>query len=200
MTRDKAGIFIVDDHELVRRGLRQLINGTTDMQVSAEAASIAAALQHLATEHTPDVAIIDLSLPDGNGIELIKRAKALYPDMAVCLLTGYADLSSAIEALRLGADDYLMKPCELTELFMRVERALAREDLRKRVRYFENILPVCAVCKKIRDDSGKEPGEGEWVELEQFLLRKTGITINQVCCEQCAQRKSPAASDPLIIR
>lgn len=109
MTRDKADIFIVDDHELVRRGLRQLINGTTDMQVSAEAASIAAALQHLAIEHTPDVAIIDLSLPDGNGIELIKRLHAKHPAMRLLVSSMHDEALYAERALLAGARGYINK-------------------------------------------------------------------------------------------
>lgn len=109
MTTDKADIFIVDDHELVRRGLRQLINGTMDMQVSAEAASIAAALQHLATEHTPDVAIIDLSLPDGNGIELIKRLHAKHPAMRLLVSSMHDEELYAERALLAGARGYINK-------------------------------------------------------------------------------------------
>ncbi|MFZ5764866.1 MAG: sigma-54-dependent transcriptional regulator [Thermodesulfobacteriota bacterium] len=193
----KKRILIVDDEPIV---LKSLHWGLSEQGYAVECAESGEEGLARLEQDSYHLLISDLLMEGMDGIELIKRAKALYPDMAVCLLTGYADLSSAIEALRLGADDYLMKPCELTELFMRVERALAREDLRKRVRYFENILPVCAVCKKIRDDTGKEPGEGEWVELEQYLRRKTGICINQVCCEQCAQKKKQEDSDSSNIR
>ncbi|MFZ5759912.1 MAG: sigma-54-dependent transcriptional regulator [Thermodesulfobacteriota bacterium] len=185
-------ILIVDDEPIVLKSLQW---GLSEQGYAVECAESGEEGLARLEQDSYHLLISDLLMEGMDGIELIKRAKALYPDMAVCLLTGYADLSSAIEALRLGADDYLMKPCEPTELFMRVERALAREDLRKRVRYFENILPVCAVCKKIRDDTGKEPGEGEWVELEQYLRRKTGISINQVCCEQCAQKKNQEDAD-----
>jgi len=132
--------------------------------------------------------ISDLLMDGISGIELLKSAKAINPDMAVCLITGYADLASAIDALRLGADDYLVKPCDMEELSLRVQRALKKEELRKKVRYFENILPVCAVCKKIRDDAGKEPGEGDWVSLEQYLRRKTGVEIRHAYCVKCARQ------------
>ncbi|OKY75361.1 MAG: hypothetical protein BM485_08830 [Desulfobulbaceae bacterium DB1] len=182
----KKRILIVDDEPIVLKSLQW---GLTEQGYAVECAESGEQGLEMLERDSYHLLISDLLMEGIDGIELIKKARALYPDMAVCLLTGYADLSSAIEALRLGADDYLMKPCELTELFLRVERALAREDLRKKIRYFENILPVCAVCKKIRDDTGKEPGEGDWVSLEDYLRRKTGVEISRVQCDQCGKKE-----------
>lgn len=182
----KKRILIVDDEPIVLKSLQW---GLTEQGYAAECAESGEQGLEMLERDSYHLLISDLLMEGIDGIELIKKARALYPEMAVCLLTGYADLSSAIEALRLGADDYLMKPCELTELFLRVERALAREDLRKKIRYFENILPVCAVCKKIRDDTGKEPGEGDWVSLEDYLRRKTGVEISRVQCDQCGKKE-----------
>lgn len=193
----KKRILIVDDEPIVLKSLQW---GLSEQGYAVECAESGEEGMTKLERDSFHLLISDLLMEGMDGIELIRRARALYPDMAVCLLTGYADLSSAIAALRLGADDYLMKPCDLAELFLRVERALAREELRKRVRYFENILPVCAVCKKIRDDSGKEPGEGEWIDLEQYLRRKTGITLDQVCCERCARKKNGPDSGSSCIR
>lgn len=139
------------------------------------------------TDNQYNLLISDLIMEGMGGIELLRKAREINKDMAVCLLTGYADLTSAINALRLGADDYLVKPCEPEELLFRVKRALAREELRSKIRYYENILPVCAVCKKIRDDSGKEPGSGDWLSLDQFLKRKTGVKMKSVRCKDCAE-------------
>ncbi|MFH1214952.1 MAG: response regulator [Pseudomonadota bacterium] len=178
-------ILIVDDEPIVLKTLQlRLVEKGYEVECAESGEEGLAKLEH----DSYHLLISDLLMEGINGIELIKKAREIYPDMGVCLLTGFADLSSAVEALRLGADDYLMKPCELSELFLRVERALIREDLRRKIRYFENILPVCAVCKKIRDDTGREPGEGDWVDLEHYLQRKTGVEIRKVCCEQCGKK------------
>ncbi|MBU0909997.1 MAG: response regulator [Proteobacteria bacterium] len=181
----KKRILIVDDEKIILRTLSWgLGNHGYDVDTAESGEEGLAKLQH----GSYNLLLSDLLMDGMSGIDLLKGARAINPDMAVCLITGYADLTSAIDALRLGADDYLVKPCDMEELLLRVQSALKKEDLRKKVRYFEKILPVCAVCKKIRDDAGKEPGEGEWISLEQYLRRKTGVEIRHAYCVKCARQ------------
>ena len=79
----------------------------------------------------------------------------------VIVLTGFGDMLSAIEALRSQADDYMLKPCESGEMFFRVERCLEKLELARKIHLYQKILPMCCVCKKIRDDTGKVPGRGD---------------------------------------
>jgi DNA-binding NtrC family response regulator len=182
----KKRILIVDDEIIIRKSLQ--VELSRHGYVVDTATSCGDALAQL-ERHGYNLLISDLLMEDMSGMELLKKARELKPDLAVCLITGYADLASAIDALRLGADDYLVKPCDPEELLLRVKHALAREELRRRVRYFENILPVCAVCKKIRDDTGKKPGEGEWISLEQYLRCKTGVQLQHGYCSKCARKR-----------
>jgi DNA-binding NtrC family response regulator len=187
-------ILIVDDELIILKSLQM---GLSHHGYEVDTAMSGGEALALLERHGYNLLITDLLMEGMSGMELLKKAKELKPDLAICLITGYADLASAIEALRLGADDYLVKPCELEELLFRVKHALEREDLRCKVRYFEKILPVCAVCKKIRDDTGKQPGEGEWISLEQFLHRKTGVQLKPGYCHKCARRikgGAPAAA------
>lgn len=181
----KKRILVVDDEIII---LKTLSWGLTHQGYEVDTAESGEEGLVKLRQDSYNLLISDLLMDGMSGIELLKSARVINPDMAVCLITGYADLASAIEALRLGADDYLVKPCDLEELSLRVQRALRKEELRKKVRYFENILPVCAVCKKIRDDAGREPGEGEWVSLEQYLRRKTGVEIRPAYCVKCARK------------
>ncbi|MCK9296489.1 MAG: response regulator [Desulfobulbaceae bacterium] len=186
----KKRILVVDDEKIILRTLSWgLGNQGYEVDTAESGEEGLAKLQH----GSYNLLLSDLLMDGMSGIDLLKGAKQISPDMAVCLITGYADLASAIDALRLGADDYLVKPCDMDELLLRVQRALKKEELRKKVRYFENILPVCAVCKKIRDDAGKEPGEGEWVSLEQYLRRKTGVEIRRAYCVKCARQLEDAS-------
>jgi DNA-binding NarL/FixJ family response regulator len=103
-----ATIFIVDDHPLVRRGFHQLVAGERDLSVCCEAGSVAEALECL-TRYKPDLAIVDISLPDGNGLELIKRMRARVPQMRVLVASMHDEDLLAERALRAGAMGYINK-------------------------------------------------------------------------------------------
>ena len=104
----KSTILIIDDHPLVRSGFRQLIESEPDLSVCGEAATVREALLSLVSNQ-PTLAIVDLSLPDGNGLELIRRIRARYPDILVLVVSMYAEELFAGRALRAGAKGYLNK-------------------------------------------------------------------------------------------
>ena len=107
---NKAGrkVLIVDDHPLVREWLANLINQQADLQVSGEAGSAADAMQLLAASN-PDVAVVDISLKDSSGIELIKDLKRASPSLVVLVLSMHDESLYAERALRAGAKGYIMK-------------------------------------------------------------------------------------------
>ncbi|MCB2182509.1 MAG: response regulator [Desulfobulbaceae bacterium] len=186
---EQKSVLLVDDERIILETLRTDLSHhdyDVDTVESGEEA-----LRCMAKKPY-NLLITDLIMEGMGGIELLEKARKMNPFMAVCLLTGYADLTSAIDALRLGADDYLIKPCDSEELILRAQRALKREELRKKVNYYENILPVCAVCKKIRDDSGMEPGKGNWIGLDEYLKKKTGIKIEVARCGKCSAKLDKA--------
>ncbi len=107
MTKDKAGnskskIMLVDDHPIVRQGLSELISHQEDMTVSGEAESVAAALA-IMEKTLPDLAIVDISLKDSSGIELIKDMKVRFPDVKVLVLSMHDEAFYAERVLRAGA-------------------------------------------------------------------------------------------------
>ncbi len=130
--------------------------------------------------------ISDLVMDHVDGIAVLRRAKQADPTCMVMLLTGHGDLDSAIAALRLGADDYLLKPCEASELFFRVRTCFDKRALFRKITVYESILPVCASCKAIRDDTGMDPGSGPWCSLEEYLERRTGVKISHTYCPSCS--------------
>lgn len=101
-------IFVIDDHPLVRSGLRQLIEGEAGLSVCCESARMRGAME-LFTECMPDLAIIDLSLPDGNGLELVKRLQARYSDIPVLVSSMHDENLFAERALQAGARGYINK-------------------------------------------------------------------------------------------
>ncbi|MFO7598554.1 MAG: response regulator [Candidatus Desulfacyla sp.] len=135
-----------------------------------------------------DLVITDLIMTPVNGIAVLRKAKEINPDTAVIILTGFGDMTSAIDALRFDADDFLLKPCEPEEMFFRVSRCLEKLELKRKIKVYENILPVCCVCKKIRDDSGREPGTGEWMCIEDYMLYKARVAVTSTYCPGCLKK------------
>jgi DNA-binding NarL/FixJ family response regulator len=108
-------ILIADDHQIVRAGLKQFIAGEIDMQVVAEAATGAEALA-AAARGGIDVVLLDISLPDQSGVDVLKRLKRVHPDLPVLILSGYAEQQYALNLLRGGAAGYLNKEAADSEL------------------------------------------------------------------------------------
>jgi DNA-binding NarL/FixJ family response regulator len=104
----KIKILLVDDHPLVREGMANLILQQPDLEVCGEAASEPQALQLIGVSQ-PDVAVVDISLENGSGIELIKSIKVMYPAVAMLVLSMHEESLYAERALRAGARGYLMK-------------------------------------------------------------------------------------------
>jgi DNA-binding response OmpR family regulator len=135
-----------------------------------------------------DLVITDLVMERVDGIQVLKKTKEIDSTIMVIVLTGFGDMLSAIEALRSQADDYMLKPCESSEMFFRVERCLEKLELARKIHLYQKILPMCCVCKKIRDDTGKVPGRGEWIPVEQFIHDKAQLDITSSYCPECAHR------------
>ncbi len=112
-------ILIVDDHEVVRLGLRILMEDQPDMEVVAEAGDADQALREV-ERHRPNVAIVDIRLPGRNGLEVCKEIRQNYPDTRVVILTSQADDDFIVEALRVGASGYVLKQVGGDELIRAV--------------------------------------------------------------------------------
>jgi DNA-binding NarL/FixJ family response regulator len=122
-TPPPARILIVDDHPIVRLGVRQMIAAEPGLTICGEAASAATALQLLATK--PDLAIVDLSLEDANGLDLIRSLREAAPGVRVLVLSMHDEALFAERALRAGAHGYIMKQEAIDGLVHAVQEVLA---------------------------------------------------------------------------
>lgn len=136
-------VLLVDDHPLVRTGLAALIAATTDLRVVAEAAGGESAAA-VAQAHRPDVVLMDLSMPDLDGVEATRRVLAACPGTRVVVLTSYSDTDRVTEALRAGAVGYLLKDCEPQDLLAAV-RSAARGHAPLDPRVATALLPTAEV-------------------------------------------------------
>jgi DNA-binding NarL/FixJ family response regulator len=121
-----ARVVVVDDHPVVRVGMSQLINHEPDMTVCGEADGAERAMQ-LVEEHRPDVAIVDIRLNDGDGLELTRHIVEHYPDTKVLVVSGYDETAYAEEALHAGAVGYIEKLEAIDLLIQGIRHVLSGE-------------------------------------------------------------------------
>lgn len=178
-------VLLVDDEEIIRETLSRDLKEGGHAVLVAESGEQAV---QLLRQHHVDLVITDLMMEGMDGIEVLKAAKEFDPELCVVILTGFGDLASAIGAVRYGADDYLLKPYEFDDLQLRIGRCLTQQDLRRRVNIYEDILPICSFCRKIRDDCGKEHGSGEWLSVEEYFSRRTGVKPSHSYCPDCFKK------------
>lgn len=119
-------VILIDDHTMVRAGIRSLIEQISEFAVVAEASSAAEALLKTA-QALPAIALTDISMGDDNGLDLVRQLKQQFPAMAVMILSMHASEDLVAEALRLGASAYLVKEAAPAELEIALRAVLRRE-------------------------------------------------------------------------
>jgi DNA-binding NtrC family response regulator len=133
----RISLLLVDDDEAFRTVMAAELG---NLGFSITTASSGEEAVTLLEEHRPDVILLDLKLPDLSGMEVLKQAGEKSPESEVIMLTGHGSIDSAIESIRMGASDYVSKPCPLDELEIRIQRALERQALRHRTTLLEHGL------------------------------------------------------------
>ena len=121
-------VFLLDDHELVRRGLRELLESEDDMAVVGEAGTAAEAQARIAAA-APDVAILDVRLPDGDGVDVCREIRSQHPGIACIMLTSFADDEAVYSAIMAGAAGYILKQVRGSDLVVGIRRVAAGESL-----------------------------------------------------------------------
>ena len=181
----QSNLLLVDDDPFILEGIGADLELNGYQVTRASSGELAV---DLLEQMEFDLVITDLVMETTDGIQVLMRAKEIKPDTQVIILTGYGDLNSAIKAMRNQADDYLLKPCESQEMIFRVKNCLEKQEMSRKIKIYQKILPMCCVCKRIRDDSGKKPGTGDWVTIEQYIHEKADLDITSSYCPDCAQK------------
>jgi len=167
-------VFIVDDHELVRRGLIDLICAEEDLDVIGQAGSVFEALEEIAKVQ-PDVAVLDVRLPDGNGIELCREIRSIYPNTQILMLTSFADDEALLGAVLGGASGFVIKDIKNLDLLDAIRRLAGGESLIGNVH-------LARVRDRLRDASSPAGEMGELTDQEQRVLEHIGqgLTNRQI--------------------
>lgn len=152
-------ILLADDHNVLRQGIAQVLGSQEDMQVVAQASSGEEAIQ-LASTHRPTVALLDIKMPDVDGIEVTRAISADFPEVGIIILTMYKKEDYIFEAIKAGASGYLLKEAEMDELLSAVRTVAAGEAV---------LTPAIAakVLKEFRRPMASKKQAEETVELAE---------------------------------
>jgi two-component system, NarL family, response regulator DevR len=121
-------VFLLDDHEVVRRGLRELLEAEDDLEVVGEAGSAEDAIARIPPTR-PDVAVLDVRLPDGNGVEVCREIRSTHPEIQCLILTSFADDEALFQSIMAGAAGYVLKQIKGTDLVDAVRRVADGQSL-----------------------------------------------------------------------
>jgi DNA-binding NtrC family response regulator len=162
MPHESVKLLIVDDEDAFRMGLCQRLERKGCATFGAHSGDEALAI---ASRHLIDVALVDIRMPGMDGIELLSKLKEVHPSLEVIVLTGVATVASAIEAMKLGAYDYLSKPCNFEEMRALIEKAFEKKRLRQKNALLERELKRLTCTGEFIGTSAKA------MEIRQFIAR-----------------------------
>ncbi|GAA3794565.1 MULTISPECIES: response regulator transcription factor [Amycolatopsis] len=169
--------FLVDDHEVVRRGVAALLDSAPDVTVVGEAGTAAQALTRIPAVK-PDVAVLDVRLPDGNGIELCRDLRSRLPELNVLMLTSFTDEEAMLNAILAGAGGYVIKDVQSLQLVSAVREVGAGRSL------LDN-RAAAALMAKIRANAAPKGPLADLTDTERTLLDLIGEGLTN---RQIAQR------------
>lgn len=177
-------VFLVDDHEVVRRGLVDLLSADPELVVIGEAGSVSEAMARIPALQ-PDVAVLDVRLPDGNGIELCRDLLSLLPELRCLMLTSFTSDEAMLEAILAGASGYVVKDIRGMELARAIKDVGAGRSLL-------DTRAAAALMAKLRNDSEhKDPLSGLTGQERTLLgLLSEGLTNRQIAARMFLAEKT----------
>src|ERR1700757_1494494 len=126
--KEPIAVFLLDDHEVVRRGVRDLLEAEPDIKVIGEAGTASSALARIPALK-PDVAVLDVRLPDGDGVSVCREIRSRIPEVACLMLTSFGDDEALFDAIMAGAAGYVLKQIRGTDLVGAVRTVAAGESM-----------------------------------------------------------------------
>ena len=145
--REPIGVFVLDDHEIVRRGVCCLLEAEPDIRVIGEAGTASAALARIPALR-PDVAVLEVRLPDGDGVSVCREVRSRLPEVACLMFTGFSDDRVLLDSIMAGAVGYMLKEADGSDLVSAVRAAASGRSLL-------HLRAASRLMARLMDESGK---------------------------------------------
>jgi DNA-binding NarL/FixJ family response regulator len=177
-------VFLVDDHEVVRRGLVDLLASDPDLEIIGEAGTASEAMVRIPAMQ-PDVAVLDVRLPDGNGIELCRDLLSLLPELRCLMLTSFLSDEAMLEAILAGASGYVVKDIKGMELARAIKDVGAGRSLL-------DTRAAALLMAKLRNDAERKDPLSGLTDQERTLLGllSEGLTNRQIAVRMFLAEKT----------
>jgi len=172
----KIGVLLVDDHALVRLGLKTLIDDTPDIEVVAEASNAQEALDAIQQRH-PQVVLMDIRLPGEGGLDATRKIASRFPEVKVVMLTSFADEELVMSAIRAGAVGYLLKEVGNEEVLGGIRTAAHGEAVIDAATTSRLFARLRASAEKEQEDAFRELTDREMEVLYEVVQGKTNAEI-----------------------
>ncbi|TKD06492.1 sigma-54-dependent transcriptional regulator [Polyangium fumosum] len=199
--KPRARVLVVDDEASARSGLEKLLR---QEGYAVDAAADGPSALQIAADRPPDVVVTDLKMPRMDGLELLQKLRATYPGVPVIMVTAFGEVSTAVQAMRSGADDFITKPVDFDALAFSIERVIERtnlkaeaEELRRQLREregegFEGLIGSSAALQKVYRVA-KQVAPARATVL---ITGESGTGKGELA--RAIHKKSPRASGPFI--
>ncbi len=204
----QGSILYVEDDETTRGAIGSFLARRVERLFLAENGR--SGLQAF-KEQNPDLVLTDITMPNLDGLQMAREIKKDRPHTPVIITTAYSDTQYLMDAIEIGIDGYVLKPVDFTRLFEVLRRnlnvvELRRQELRHqeqqrrllaelqeashKIKVLSGLLPICAQCKKIRDD------HGYWTQLEEYMLEHANVSFSHGLCPNCLKAIYPEFEEP----
>ncbi|MBT8206788.1 MAG: response regulator transcription factor, partial [Acidimicrobiia bacterium] len=177
-------ILLVDDHEIVRQGIRALVETVEDFEVVGEAGTVEEAVKRVGLD-SPEVVVLDVRLPDGSGVEACRDIRSRFPDVKVLMLTSFADEEALMSAIMAGASGFVLKKVNSTDLLGAIRRVGEGESLL-------DTTMTEQLFRRLRDGKSEDPVLSRLTDRERSILDLVaeGKTNRQIAEEMFLAEKT----------
>ncbi|MGD0280981.1 MAG: response regulator [Dissulfurispiraceae bacterium] len=203
--REKVTILLVEDNPADVYLIREMLSEKTNNVILEHADSLAKGIARIDSGGI-DIVLLDLGLPDSQGISIVKNICERFSQLPIIVFTGLSDEQVGLQAVQDGAQDYLIKGQTNSSLLVKaILYAIERKQLENekerligelqeslaKVKILSGLLPMCASCKKIRDD------KGYWNQVELYIIEHSEAKFTHGICPECVKKLYPEYYDKI---
>lgn len=191
--KQKIAVLVIEDNFDDFFFLKRVLESSEEVEAEVFHEERLEPALSVAAQKAIDVAIVDLSLPDSYGLETYVSFHEKHPSIPTIIMTGYRDHDLAFESVQKGAQDYLFKgEPSSTAIIRTIRYAIERQRLTTElkialdhIKQLQGMLPICSICKKIRDD------KGYWNQIESYISEHSEVKFSHGLCPECVKKFYP---------